>query len=103
MQDEFWGMHDRLLRHRGTLTTAHINAYARQLKLDMNRFENAMADVRLDSLINRDLAQGKKLGVTKAPAVFLNEDRIEGEITAEHLQHVLETSNCCGETWPPEN
>jgi protein-disulfide isomerase len=46
--------------------------YARELKLDMNRFEQTLATLKGHEIVDTDIAEGKKLGVSGTPAFFVN-------------------------------
>lgn len=46
--------------------------YAKELGLDVKRFEDAMNTAKGKPVIDADLAEGKSLGVTGTPAFFVN-------------------------------
>jgi protein-disulfide isomerase len=71
LQDRFWEMHDSLLEDQGHLDDPHLWRRARELGLDLDRFE---ADRRSDAVaarVERDFRDGIRAGVTTTPTQFL--------------------------------
>jgi len=71
-QGKFWEMHRQLYDHPDKLEERHLRHYAKQIGLDLNRFDREMAggiysaqllDHYYNSLIN---------GITGAPTTFIN-------------------------------
>ncbi|ACY21859.1 DSBA oxidoreductase [Gordonia bronchialis DSM 43247] len=54
-------------------------SYARELGLNMERFAAAYDSQATRELIDRDVADGKALGVTGTPTFFINDERIKPE------------------------
>jgi protein-disulfide isomerase len=70
LQDRFWEMHDALYADQARLEDPHLWARARQLGLDLERFE---ADRRSDAVVARvgdDFQSGVRAGVVTTPTVF---------------------------------
>jgi protein-disulfide isomerase len=70
-QGRFWEMHDSLLEDQGHLDDPHLWRRARQLGLDLDRFE---ADRRSDAVIervDRDFRSGIRAGVVTTPTQFV--------------------------------
>lgn len=70
-QGKFWEFHDRLFAEK-KLSKEGINKIASDLKLDMVRFEKDMLSPKIQKLINKDLQDAKKAGVTGTPTAFIN-------------------------------
>ena len=71
LQGRFWEMHDSLLENQGHLDDPHLWRRARELGLDLDRFE---ADRRSEALAERvesDFRTGIRAGVTTTPTQFL--------------------------------
>jgi protein-disulfide isomerase len=71
-QGKFWEFHDRLFANYNAINDARIQGIARELKLDMERFNSAMKDPSIERLIARDIEEGKRAGVDGTPIVFVN-------------------------------
>jgi protein-disulfide isomerase len=71
LQGAFWPMHDALFADQGRLEDPHLWDRARQLGLDVERFD---ADRRSDAVrerIGRDFRSGIRAGVATTPTAFL--------------------------------
>jgi protein-disulfide isomerase len=76
-QGKFWAFHSQLLANYNRLNEKKIQDIAKNLGLDMKRFNH---DRHLESLrkaIQQDVEEGRKLGVDGTPTVFLNGKRID--------------------------
>lgn len=71
-QGRFWEFHDKLFEHYKTLNDARIQEIAKELKLDMDKFNRAVNDPSIQKLIARDIADGRGAGVEGIPALFVN-------------------------------
>jgi protein-disulfide isomerase len=78
-QGEFWKFHNTLFENYRALNDAKIQAIAKELKLDMERFNGAMKDPSIQKLIVRDIKEGQQAGIEGIPAVFIN---------GQFLQHI---------------
>ena len=70
LQGRFWEMHDALYADQGHLDDPHLWERAKQLGLDIERFD---ADRRSDDVaarVDRDFRSGIAAGVMKTPAMF---------------------------------
>lgn len=70
LQGRFWEMHDALFADPARLEDPHLWRRARELGLDVDRFE---ADRRSDAVrerVQRDFRSGVRAGVVTTPALF---------------------------------
>mgnify|MGYP005855956119 CR=1 FL=1 len=86
-QGQFWPYHDRLFAQQERLGEALYLAIARELNLDLARFERDRQ--RADAAIERDLAQARELGVTGTPFFVLGGEVLEGAVDLPALQAAL--------------
>jgi protein-disulfide isomerase len=84
-QGRFWAMHDVLFEHRRALEDEHLREYAEELGLDMDRFEQDMAEHRFAARIEEDIQGGAASGVPGTPTFFINGVRYEGKTDPESL------------------
>ena len=75
-QGEFWEFHDLLFENVRRLSTRKFREIARELGLDMTRFEKDMNDPRLAAAVRRDRSDGLRAGVRGTPTVFINGKRL---------------------------
>jgi protein-disulfide isomerase len=71
-QGKFWEFHDKLFKHYKDLNQDVIENIAKDLGLDMAKFNKDLRDPETQSLIFRDLKEGRDAGVRGTPTVFVN-------------------------------
>jgi protein-disulfide isomerase len=71
-QGKFWEFHHKLFENYKTLNDAKIQAIAEELGLDMIKFKKEMRSPGIVGLINRDLKNGRQVGVRGTPTIFIN-------------------------------
>ena len=76
-QGKFWEFHDALFRNYRVINDKKINEIAVALKLDVPRFERDMQDPAILQKIAKDIEEGRRIGVTGIPTIFLNGKRVK--------------------------
>ena len=71
-QGKFWEFHEKLFENYKDLNQAVIENIAKDLGLDMARFNKDLRDADTQKLIARDLKEGFDAGVRGTPTVFVN-------------------------------
>jgi len=71
-QGKFWEMHEKLFANQKQLSDAKVEEIARDLGLDMERFNQDLKDPEVQARIDRDLNSGQQANVRGTPTVFLN-------------------------------
>jgi len=71
-QDSFWEFHKKLFESMASLSDAKVQEIAKQLNLDMERFNRDLKDPAIQNLISRDLQEGSPAGVRGTPTIFVN-------------------------------
>jgi NhaA family Na+:H+ antiporter len=89
-QDRFWEMHDLLYSQEPPIDAARIEAFARQLDLDMPRFRQDIASDDVRAHVAADLAEGRHNGVTGTPTLFINGLRYDGAWDLYSMLEALE-------------
>ena len=77
-QGRYWQLHDLLFAHQDALTKRDLAGYARRLGLDMGRYASCLRAPGTQARVDRDLADGRRYGVTGTPAFFINGRIISG-------------------------
>jgi protein-disulfide isomerase len=82
LQGKFWEMHDMLYLQRGKWTRAtdprsEFSEFARELQLDVERFNNDMAGEEVEKRVTADRERSAALGLDRTPVVFINGKRAE--------------------------
>ena len=89
-QGRFWDFHDKLFMNVGELSDKKIIQIARDLGLEMKKFENALNDPEIELKINQDVVQGLNIGVKGVPTVFVN-TRVLKERSIEGFEALIES------------
>jgi Na+/H+ antiporter NhaA/predicted DsbA family dithiol-disulfide isomerase len=77
-QGAFWEMHDLLFQHQDALRRSDLERYARELGLDVERFEDALRTHRNAARIADDVDSADLSGVSGTPTFFVNGRRHYG-------------------------
>ncbi|QDG51724.1 thioredoxin [Persicimonas caeni] len=78
-QGKYWEMYDLLFQNQRRLKEDGIfKELAKQLGLNMAKFNKDMQNPEYDKIIKQDMAQGQKVGVRGTPAFFINGRRVVG-------------------------
>ena len=71
-QGKFREFHHRLFENYNALNDAKIQDIAKELDLDMEKFNKDTKSSAFQNLINRDVRNGIQIGVRGTPTVFIN-------------------------------
>jgi protein-disulfide isomerase len=88
-QGKFWEFHDLLFENFDRLSDQKIWQIARELGLDLERFEKDMKDLVLVAKINQEIRLGARAGVRGTPTIFIN-GRVSRAKTLKGLQGAVE-------------
>jgi protein-disulfide isomerase len=86
VQGRFWEMHDLLFADQGRLEDPHLWDRARQLGLDLDRFEHDRRSETVRDRVRRDFASGVRAGVVTTPTVFASGQMFSGQIDVGALE-----------------
>ena len=89
-QGRFWEYHDKIFANYRNISDKMLSDTARDMGLDMDRFEKDRKDIRTNNLINRDLQEGSRIGVRGTPSIFINGKRL-GQRSLEAFSAAIET------------
>jgi Na+/H+ antiporter NhaA len=85
-QGAFWEMHDVLLNHQGDLDLTDLVRYARELELDVDRFETHLRTREGAAHIAEDVDSADLSGVAGTPTFFVNGRRHHGAYDIDSLK-----------------
>ena len=89
-QGRFWEMHDLLFAHQKELDAEHLVGFARELSLDVDRFERDLASPEIAARVQADFDAGVAAGVNGTPAFLIDGNRYNGFYDVESLVDELE-------------
>jgi len=77
-QGKFWEMHDLIFANQKSMARGDLDGFARQIGLDMQRFDSDLDASKYRDHIQADQDEGDRLNVTGTPTVFINGRRLVG-------------------------
>jgi len=89
-QGHFWAYVDRIYRSSDALEDYNLKKYAANLGLNETQFSNCLKSGEKLPLINRDIAEGDKLGVKGVPTIIINGKMITGAVPYKTLKGVID-------------
>ena len=75
-QGKYWEMHDLLFKNQRELGPDKYKEYAKQVGLDMARFEKDMEAPDIQEQITRETNEARSADVTGTPTIFVNGKRV---------------------------
>jgi protein-disulfide isomerase len=90
-QDRFWEMHDLLLADQARLEDPHLWRRARELELDVERFDAERRGDEVLARVRRDFDSGVRGGVVSTPSLFAFAQGHPQRIDAATLEGLAET------------
>ncbi len=89
-QGKFWEMHDLLFADRKKLGDADIVAHAREIGLDVAKFEKDYADPATAAKVAAEMNEGRVLEVSSTPTFFVNGRKVQGAKDEEAIAQIVE-------------
>jgi protein-disulfide isomerase len=89
-QGRFWEMHDLLYENQRLLGDDDLRSYAEQLGLDLESFENDLAEHVHATRVHEDFMSGVRSGVNGTPTFYINGVRHDDSYELETLVAALE-------------
>jgi protein-disulfide isomerase len=79
-QGKFWEMHDAMFAHQDALEDEDLRNYAKDVGLEVERFEADRVSEEVQRAVEADRAKGEKLGVQGTPTIYINGRLYEGTL-----------------------
>jgi protein-disulfide isomerase len=89
-QGRFWPMHDLLFENQKNLGDRDLRAYAEQLGLDLELFDEELAGHVHAERVHKDFVSGVRSGVNGTPTFYINGVRHDDSYEIETLLAALE-------------
>jgi len=88
-QNKFWPFHDKLFENYSALNDEKIEAIAKELSLDLERFKQDWRARSVNQAVLEDLREGVKWNVRGTPTIFVN-GRLLQNRSPEGFQAVID-------------
>jgi protein-disulfide isomerase len=89
-QGKFWEYHAKLFQHQNQLGADKLTEYADQVGLDKAKFADCMAKKPYTAAIDKDMADGAKVGVNGTPAFFINGRMLSGAQPFDKFKEIID-------------
>lgn len=94
-QEKFWEMHDYIFKHVSETSDSDgktvMNAFASQLGLDVQLFENCMNEGRYTQKIADQTEEGYTFAISGTPGIFVNDKFIGGAVDFETIKLIIDS------------
>jgi len=88
-QGKFWEYHDLLFANQKAIKQDNLKEYAKQLNLDMAKFDKDLLDLENNKKIEADKAEARSLGASGTPSFFINGRLLKGAKPFEAFADVI--------------
>lgn len=88
-QGKFWQYQDKLFANQKKLTPDDLKQYAKDLGLDMSKFEADLANPSIKQKISADMQELNNIGITGTPAFLVNGRYLSGAQPFEGFARVI--------------
>jgi protein-disulfide isomerase len=88
-QGKFWPMHDLMIEQKG-LDRQSLLGYARDLDLDVSRFEADLDSGKYLPRVEKDVQLARELDIYQTPTFVINGRLLVGFRTLENLRKVID-------------
>jgi len=89
LQDKYWEMHDIIFENQEYLSPEFLLGCARELELDMARFEEDIARQELVAKVEADFESGIRSGVNATPTFFINGEKYNNGWEGERMMDFI--------------
>ena len=77
-QGKFWEMHDKMFANQAKIKMPDLQQYAKEIGLDIKRFEKDLADPALLKIVEADKREAAAAGATGTPTFYVNGHYMSG-------------------------
>lgn len=88
-QGKYWEYHDAIFEHNGPIDVPNLKDIAKGMKLDQAKFDQCLDSGADAAVVAKGKDQGKQLGLTGTPTIFINGHMITGATSYDTLKDVV--------------
>ncbi len=88
--EKFWTMHDRLFSGQSKLKVEDLKALAKNIGLKSDQFNKCLDDNKYIAQVEKDIQDGKSVGVKSTPTFFINGKLIAGALPIEEFSELID-------------
>ena len=87
---KFWEYSAELYKHSQKLNVTDLVQAAKNLQLDNRKFQDCLNGGKARQVVNNNLDEGDNLEIIGVPFVFVNQQKVTGEISVEDLDRMID-------------
>lgn len=88
-QGKFWAYNELLFNNQQSLSIDNLKDYAKGIGLNTEKFNRCLDSGIQRSEVEKDIADGKRAGITSTPSLFINGYYLSGMPTLAYLEEVI--------------
>ncbi len=88
-QGKFWEMHKILFANQRAMAKDDLNGYAKEMGLDMGKFETDMNGTVCAAEVDADMKLASDVGARGTPNLYINGRQVRGAVPFEHIEPVI--------------
>ncbi|MHB8215775.1 MAG: DsbA family protein [Candidatus Sulfotelmatobacter sp.] len=89
-QGKFWEYRDLLYKNSPAAGPEQLSLYASQVNMNLPEFKNCLDSGKFRSVVQKDEAEGDRLGVEGTPAFFINGRRLSGAQAETEFARIID-------------
>lgn len=89
-QDKYWSMYELLFANQNTLKLNNLKHFAKELELDMEKFNKCLEEGTYSKRVVKNIEQGRRFGVKKAPTFFINGIMLSGAVPFSNFKEIID-------------
>jgi protein-disulfide isomerase len=89
---QYWPYHDRLFREQPRFERPQLVQYAVDLGLESAAFTTCLDEHRFAAAVDKDVAEGKAMGVKGTPTFFINDQPFVGAHPVEDFRTMIDAA-----------
>ena len=89
-QGKFWEYHDKLYANAPKASTDDLKSYAKEVVLNGDSFDRCFVSRRYKAVVQQDLNEGARLGLSGTPTFFINGREISGNQPLEAFEAIID-------------
>jgi len=89
-QGKFWEMHDKMFAAQKELSAANYEKWAKELGLDMDKFNAALKDPAIKARVEADAKYGSQVGADGTPTWYINGREIGGALPFDAVKPIID-------------
>ena len=89
-QGKFWEYHDKLYANAPKASVDDLKSYAKEVVLNGDSFDRCFVSRRYKAVVQQDLNEGARLGLSGTPTFFINGREISGNQPLEAFEAIID-------------